>query len=177
MVSSTPLLAFGAALLSALPRAHGARQPYDVRKIISAFRRPHADLKILCAHRGLRWNGTADNSFNGYFRAAEAGIECIETDLQISKDGVVTMIYDAGLGRETDIGEFMGKPAYNPYTGKGYNPLVKDMNWAGTLEHLHLRDEVGRVQGEKLPTLRHMVEYGTYCNSLFDPKTSMSRRH
>jgi hypothetical protein len=34
--------------------AHGARQDYDVRKIIDAFRDPHADLTILCAHRGLR---------------------------------------------------------------------------------------------------------------------------
>lgn len=34
--------------------AIGARQPYDVKKIIEAFRNPHEDLKILCAHRGLR---------------------------------------------------------------------------------------------------------------------------
>lgn len=32
----------------------GARQPYDVRKIIQAFKEPHDDLRILCAHRGLR---------------------------------------------------------------------------------------------------------------------------
>ena len=31
-----------------------ARQPYDVRKIIDAFRVPRDDLTILCAHRGLR---------------------------------------------------------------------------------------------------------------------------
>lgn len=34
--------------------AECARQPYDVRKIIDAFRTPHDDLTILCAHRGLR---------------------------------------------------------------------------------------------------------------------------
>lgn len=34
--------------------ALAARQPYDVRKIIKAFREPHDDLTILCAHRGLR---------------------------------------------------------------------------------------------------------------------------
>jgi hypothetical protein len=32
-----------------------ARQSYDVRKIIRAFRYPHDDLTILCAHRGLRY--------------------------------------------------------------------------------------------------------------------------
>jgi hypothetical protein len=34
--------------------ALAARQPYDVHKIIDAFRKPHDDLTILCAHRGLR---------------------------------------------------------------------------------------------------------------------------
>ena len=33
---------------------HAAHQPYDVHKIIDAFRHPHDDLKVLCAHRGLR---------------------------------------------------------------------------------------------------------------------------
>lgn len=41
-------------LLSFDSFAHAARQPYDVRKIIDAFRWPHDDLVILCAHRGLR---------------------------------------------------------------------------------------------------------------------------
>jgi hypothetical protein len=34
--------------------AIAARQQYDVRKIIEAFKKPHDDLIILCAHRGLR---------------------------------------------------------------------------------------------------------------------------
>lgn len=34
--------------------AVAARQPYDVRKIIQAFKQSHDDLKIFCAHRGLR---------------------------------------------------------------------------------------------------------------------------
>lgn len=37
---------------------HAARQPYDVHKIIDAFREPHDDLKLLCAHRGLRYTVT-----------------------------------------------------------------------------------------------------------------------
>jgi pyridoxal/pyridoxine/pyridoxamine kinase len=44
-------------LLLALWSGHlttAARQPYDVRKIIQAFREPHDDLVIICAHRGQR---------------------------------------------------------------------------------------------------------------------------
>lgn len=43
-----------AAFCSLFCVAECARQPYDVRKIIDAFRTPHDDLTILCAHRGLR---------------------------------------------------------------------------------------------------------------------------
>jgi len=67
------------------------------------------------------------------------------------------MVHDTGLGRETDVGEYTGMPAYNPYTGQGYNPLVKESNFTGFMEHLHLRDDAGRVHAETIPTLPDMV--------------------
>lgn len=140
--------------------AIAAHQPYDVRKIMQALREPHDDLTMLCAHRGLRWNGTAENSRDSYFRASEAGIECIETDIHLSADGRLPMIHDGGLGRTTDIGEQTSQAAYNPYTGKGYNPKVSGFNFSGEngIEHLHLRDEQGRVRDEYVPTLPQMVQ-------------------
>lgn len=140
--------------------AIAAKQPYDVRKIIQAFREPHDDLTILCAHRGLKWNGTAENSRDAYFRASEAGLECIETDIHLSADGHLPMIHDSGLGRTTDIGEQTGQAAYNPFTGKGYSPKVIDMNFTGLggIESLHLRDEQGRVRDEHVPSLPQMIE-------------------
>lgn len=112
-----------------------------------------ADADTLC-----RWNGTAENSVDSSWRAAEAGIECIETDIRLSKDYFLPMIHDNGLGRVTDVGEQNGKEAYNPYTGKGYNPKVKDVNYVGFMENLHLRDETGRVRVGKIPTLPDMVQ-------------------
>jgi glycerophosphoryl diester phosphodiesterase len=140
--------------------ALAARQPYDVRKIIQAFREPHEDLTILCAHRGLRWNGTSENSRDAYFRASEAGLECIETDIHLSADGYLPMIHDKGLGRTTDIGEQTGQAAYNPYTGKGFNPDVSTMNFTGLngIERLRLRDDQGRVRDEYVPSLPQMIE-------------------
>lgn len=140
--------------------AIAARQPFDVRKIIQAFREPHDDLTVLCAHRGLKWNGTAENSRDAYFRASEAGLECIETDIHLSADGQLPMIHDSGLGRTTDIGEQTGQAAYNPFTGQGYNPKVIDLNFTGPggVEHLHLRDEQGRVRDEYVPSLPQMIE-------------------
>ena len=149
------------AALSIFPfTALAARQPYDVRKIIQALREPHEDLTILCAHRGLRWNGTSENSRDAYFRASEAGLECIETDIHLSADGYLPMIHDKGLGRTTDIGEQTGQAAYNPYTGKGFNPEVSTMKFTGPngIEQLRLRDDQGRVRDEYVPSLPQMIE-------------------
>jgi glycerophosphoryl diester phosphodiesterase len=149
------------AALSIFPfTALAARQPYDVRKIIQAFREPHEDLTILCAHRGLRWNGTSENSRDAYFRASEAGLECIETDIHLSADGYLPMIHDKGLGRTTDIGEQTGQAAYNPYTGKGFNPEVSTINFTGPngIERLRLRDDQSRVRDEYVPSLPQMIE-------------------
>ncbi|KAK1225990.1 hypothetical protein PQX77_000677 [Marasmius sp. AFHP31] len=145
-------------LLFPLIGALAARQPYDVRKIINAFKNPHNDLTILCAHRGLKWNGTTENSRDAYFRASEAGLECIETDIHLSNDCQLPMIHDSGLGRTTDVGEQTNKPAYNPFTSQGYNPKVSGSNFTGFIEYLHLRDEQGRVRIETVPTLPEMVQ-------------------
>lgn len=68
------------------------------------------------------------------------------------------MIHDSGLGRETDVGEYSGAEAYNPFTGKGYSPAVKDSDYKGFIEDLHLRDESGRVRDENVPTLPSIVK-------------------
>jgi hypothetical protein len=149
------------ALLFFALAALAARQPYDVRKILQALKEPHEDLTLLCAHRGLRWNGTAENSREAFFRASEAGLECIEADINISADGQLPVIHHDGLGRTTNVGEFTGQVSYNPYTGKGYNPIVKDLNFTGPdgIAQLRLRDEQGLVKNEHVSTLPQMVEY------------------
>ena len=47
---------FGVMMPAHVVYVQAARQPYDVHKIIDAFRTPNDDLKILCAHRGLRYH-------------------------------------------------------------------------------------------------------------------------
>jgi hypothetical protein len=105
------------------------------------------------------WNGTAENSRDSYFRASEAGLECIETDIHLSLDNQLPMIHDNGLGRTTDIGEQTNQSAYNPFSGKGYNPRVANLSFTGEggIGQLHLRDESGRVRDETVPTLPDMI--------------------
>ncbi len=47
---------FGVVMPVHVVYVQAARQPYDVHKIIDTFRHPYDDLKILCAHRGLRYH-------------------------------------------------------------------------------------------------------------------------
>lgn len=54
MSSFSKLAAVLCTLSFQLPEVFAARQSYDVRKIVDAFRHPHDDLTILCAHRGLK---------------------------------------------------------------------------------------------------------------------------
>jgi hypothetical protein len=157
-----PKMAYRTLALLFFPLAAlAAKQPYDVRKIMQALKEPHDDLTLLCAHRGLIWNGTTENSKEAFFRASEAGLECIETDINVSADGQLPLIHHGELGRTTNIGEYTGLPTYNPYTGQGYNPAVKDLSFTGSdgIEQLHLRDDQGRVRNEHVPTLPQMVEY------------------
>lgn len=57
---------------------------------------------LLCdyAHRGLHGDGIPENSRTAFARAAEAGVG-IELDVQLSRDGVVTVFHDYTLARMT----------------------------------------------------------------------------
>ena len=68
------------------------------------------------------------------------------------------MLHDEHIGRETDVGEFKGLSAYNPFTDQGYSPAIKDVNYADFIEHLHLRDEMGRVTDEQPPLLEDIID-------------------
>lgn len=119
---------------------------YDVRKIIHALKNPSDDLVNIFAHRALRCLGsTTENSFSAVAAAARAGYEAIEIDIRLTKDSQVVVLHDEGLGRLTDVKPPSSESYYNPFTGKGYSPLVKHVNWYGELEHLHLRDDSGNV--------------------------------
>jgi hypothetical protein len=118
---------------------------YDVRKIIDVWKYPTDDLLSICAHRGASHGGGTENSLTAIKKAALMGWEAVEIDLRLTKDGKVVVWHDNGLGRATNVVAPRGEVAYNPFVGKGYNPLVKDTNWVGGMENLCLRDDYGNV--------------------------------
>ena len=118
---------------------------WDVRKVITSWKFPHDDLISVSAHRGATDDGGTENSYASLAKAAKAGWESVEIDLRLTKDGEVVVLHDAGVGRVTNVPTPLGQVAYNPFTGKGYNPLVRDMDWTGQLENLFLLNHYGNV--------------------------------
>ena len=56
---------------------------------------------ILAAHRGDRFN-YPENTMLAYRKAAELGVDQIEIDIRITKDGELVIIHDATVDRTTN---------------------------------------------------------------------------
>jgi glycerophosphoryl diester phosphodiesterase len=120
-----------------------------VRAILSALRNRNTtpdDVPLLiAAHRGIVAPGIPENSIPSILAAINAGCMILEIDVRSTLDGVVVCLHDDGVGRATNVDGKGRENRYDTLTGRGYNPLVKEMMWRGDLEHLHLRDEDGAV--------------------------------
>ena len=85
----------------------------------------------IVAHRGA-WHLAPENSVASILRAAEAGYEVVEIDVQCSADGVLFLMHDETLTRMT-----------------GEAALAQSLSWA-ELRALALR--AGDGQGDAAPT-------------------------
>ncbi len=98
-------------------------------------------VKII-AHRGF--SGAApENTMSAFNRAIDIGADMIETDVQMTKDGVLVLFHDDDIGRITgNIGEIAD------YT---YEELL-NMDFGAWF------DEAQTFKGEKIPTLAEALE-------------------
>ena len=58
-----------------------------------------APLPRILAHRGLAGPGVAENTLEAFARGLEAGATHIESDVQVTKDGVAVLFHDHDLSR------------------------------------------------------------------------------
>ena len=91
---------------------------------------------MVAAHRG---NSAHDpeNTMTAFRRAIDAGVDMIETDVHMTKDGVLVLIHDKTVDRTTD--------------GTGY---VKDMTFA-QLQSLNAGTQ---AEPQQIPTLSELLE-------------------
>lgn len=95
---------------------------------------------MIFAHRGDWRNAPAENSLLAYQRCIDEGIDGIEIDLQMTRDGVLVVMHDETLDRTT--------------TGKG---KVCDYTLE-ELKNLYLLSPIGVVTRQRIPTFEEVLE-------------------
>jgi glycerophosphoryl diester phosphodiesterase len=89
----------------------------------------------IIAHRGAR-NLWAENSLGGFRKTVELGVDAVELDLHLSRDGEIVVIHDPLLDRTTN--------GRGPVSSLGYDALSR----------LYLRDTID----ETIPTLAQVLD-------------------
>jgi len=93
---------------------------------------------LVAAHRG-DWRNEPENSLRAFISAADMGVDIVELDLNISKDGVLVIMHDDSIDRTTN--------------GKG---LPSDYTLA-ELKQFRLRDGLGVLTNNTIPTLKEVM--------------------
>lgn len=93
---------------------------------------------LVTAHRG-DWRYAPENSLSAIRHSIEIGVDIVEIDLQMTRDGVLILMHDGTLDRTT--------------TGSG---KVSSHTWA-QISKLYLRNGCGLRTPERVPTLEQAL--------------------
>jgi glycerophosphoryl diester phosphodiesterase len=112
--------------------------PTNLNDVLKKLHYPDQETVLISAHRG-DWRNAPENSIQGLNNCIKMGIDIIEFDLNISKDGHLIVLHDNTLDRTT--------------TGKG---RPEDYNLA-ELKSLRLRDGASHFTSHTIPTLEEYL--------------------
>lgn len=93
---------------------------------------------LIIAHRGTP-KQAPENSLHSFAQALQQGADVLETDLRLTRDGVIVLFHDAGLERMTD----------------GQGPLFA--HTLADLKRLRLRNPDGSWSAQQIPTLSELL--------------------
>ena len=110
----------------------------QVEKIINSLKDEQSNNVLIAAHRG-DWFWAPENSIQAFQNCIDAGIDVLEIDVRLSKEGIPVVIHDDSLARTT--------------TGIG---KVADFTVA-ELKKLYLRDASGLKTKQRIPTLEEVL--------------------
>lgn len=106
--------------------------------LIRQLHNPKDKNVMVAAHRG-DWRNEPENSLQAYKQAIEMGVDVIEIDLNITKDGVIVIMHDENIDRTTD-----GKGKPSDYTLE-------------ELRKFHLKEGHGVITKHTIPTLEEVM--------------------
>lgn len=131
------------------------------------IRSPHGDLVQVCAHRGIfTANGIPENSLPAIAATAKAGIELVELDIKVTKNGVPILMHDPGVQRTTDFDFKLSKTPlvsqlYWPKPGglfpKGY--LLRGVHLRHNISRNSPKPVLGSVSPDFLPSLENALTF------------------
>lgn len=110
----------------------------SIQSLIRELKNPGGKEVLVVSHRG-DWRNAPENSLPAFRNCIEMGVDMIEIDLKMTKDGHLILMHDKTIDRTTD--------------GKG---LPSDY----TLEEIrkfHLKNGLGRITPHVIPTLEEVL--------------------
>ncbi len=109
-----------------------------LKQLLNQLNDPNNQQVMVASHRG-DWFWAPENSLQAFQNCIDMGVDIIEIDVRLSKDGIPVIIHDLTLDRTT--------------TGKGQ---VAD--WTlDSLKTLFLKDAANVVTSERIPTLEEVL--------------------
>lgn len=133
--------------------SHEAAAQQDVQSVRRCFFDPSPEIVLVAAHRAPHGNHP-ENSLDAIKEAIEIGVDIVEIDVKVSKDGVPFLMHDHTLDRTT--------------TGQGE---AESYTWA-QLQQFAIIDK-GEITALKIPTLEEALQIAKdYLMVDLDLKTS-----
>jgi glycerophosphoryl diester phosphodiesterase len=125
-------------LFSLLSASVFGQNKNDIDFKLKQVHNPKSHQVLVAAHRG-DWRNYPENSLKGFESAIEMGVDIIEVDLAITKDGVIVIMHDETIDRTTN-----GKGKPSDYT-------------LSELSQFTLKTGSGTVSRHKIPTLEEVM--------------------
>lgn len=110
----------------------------SVNEILDDLKDPKSDRVLVVSHRG-DWRNAPENSLQGIRNCIEMGVDVVEVDVRMTKDGHLVLLHDETLNRTT--------------TGKGD---LSDLTLE-EIEKLFLKNGAGHKTRHKIPTLEEAL--------------------
>lgn len=115
-----------------------ASQEEPVANTINEFHNEKSTTVLVAAHRGAH-NGNSENSISSIKHAIEIGVDIVELDVRVSKDGIAVLMHDGRIDRTTN-----GKGKVEDYTLE-------------ELKKFRLKTWYGSVSDEQIPTFEEAL--------------------
>lgn len=110
----------------------------SVQSLIRELRNIDRKEVLVVSHRG-DWRNAPENSLLAFRNCIEMGVDMIEIDLKMTKDGHLILMHDKTIDRTTD-----GKGLPSDYTLEG-------------IRKFHLKNGLGQITPHVIPTLEEVL--------------------